>query len=124
MTLQELYQTIGGDYDQALRVLRVEKLMDKHIRKFSNNGVVEAVLAAGETLDPTQMFETAHAVKGVCGNLGLTGLYELASELSDEFRPGNARQMSDAQVKEKLSELSALYQRAADGIRQYEASEN
>lgn len=124
MTLQELYQTIGGDYDQALRVLRVEKLMDKHIRKFSNNGVVEAVLAAGETLDPTQMFETAHAVKGVCGNLGLTGLYELASELSDEFRPGNARQMSDAQVKEKLGELSALYQRAADGIRQYEASEN
>ena len=124
MTLQELYQTIGGDYDQALRVLRVEKLMDKHIRKFSNNGVVEAVLAAGETLDPTQMFETAHAVKGVCGNLGLTGLYELASELSDEFRPGNARQMSDAQVKEKLGELSALYQRAADGIRQYEASDN
>ena len=124
MTLQELYQIIGGDYDQALRVLRVEKLMDKHIRKFSNNGVVEAVLAAGETLDPTQMFETAHAVKGVCGNLGLTGLYELASELSDEFRPGNARQMSDEQVKEKLGELSALYQRAADGIRQYEASEN
>ena len=124
MTLQELYQTIGGDYDQALRVLRVEKLMDKHIRKFSNNGVVEAVLAAGETLDPTQMFETAHAVKGVCGNLGLTGLYELASELWDEFRPGNARQMSDAQVKEKLGELSALYQRAADGIRQYEASDN
>lgn len=124
MTLQELYQTIGGNYDQALRVLRVEKLMDKHIRKFSKNGVVEAVLAAGETMDPTQLFETAHAVKGVCGNLGLTGLYELASELSDEFRPGNARQMSDEQVKEKLGELSALYQRAADGIRQYEASEN
>ena len=29
MTLQELYIEIGGDYDQAVRVLRVEKLIDK-----------------------------------------------------------------------------------------------
>ena len=36
MTLPELYQTIGGDYDQALRVLHIEKLIDKHIRKFPN----------------------------------------------------------------------------------------
>ena len=71
MTLQELYQNIGGDYEQALRVLRMDKLLDKHIRKFTKNGVVETLLAAGETMDPTQLFETAHAVKGVCANLGL-----------------------------------------------------
>ncbi len=59
MTLQELYQNIGGDYAQALRVLRVEKLVDKHIRKFTENSAVTALLAAGETMDPTQLFETA-----------------------------------------------------------------
>ena len=123
MTLQELYGTIGGNYEQALRVLRMDKLLDKHIRKFSQNGVVEALLAAGENLDPTQMFETAHAVKGVCGNLGLTKLYDLASELSDEFRPGNARQLSDEQVRERLERVSALYQQASEGIRAYEAGE-
>ena len=32
MTIQELYQMIDGDYDQAIRVLRVDKLIDKHIR--------------------------------------------------------------------------------------------
>ena len=122
MTLQELYQIIGGNYDQALRVLRMEKLLDKHIRKFTKNGVVEALLSAGETMDPTQLFETAHAVKGVCGNLCLTGLYELASSLSEEFRPGNARQFTDEQVQDQLGKLAALYQRASDGIRQYEAS--
>ena len=72
MTLQELYQMIGGDYDQALRVLRVEKLIDKHIRKLPVNGVVEKLLEAGKTMDPTQLFETAHAVKGITANLGLT----------------------------------------------------
>ena len=47
MTLQELYQQIGGDYDQALRVLRVEKLVDKHIRKLTKNGLIEALVGAG-----------------------------------------------------------------------------
>ena len=65
MTLQALYQKIDGDYEQALRVLRMEKLLDKHIRKLAANGVVDRLLEAGKTLDPTQMFETAHAAKGV-----------------------------------------------------------
>lgn len=122
MTLQELYDEIGGSYEQATRVLRVDKLVDKHIRKFTKNGVVEALLDAGETLDQTQMFETAHAVKGVCGNLGLTGLYDLASELSDEFRPGNERQHTDEEVKEMLGKVKDLYGKTAAGIAAYEES--
>ena len=122
MTLQELYDEIGGSYEQATRVLSVDKLVDKHIRKFTKNGVVEALLDAGETLDQTQMFETAHAVKGVCGNLGLTGLYDLASELSDEFRPGNERQHTDEEVKEMLGKVKDLYGKTAAGIAAYEES--
>ena len=48
MTLQELYQNIEGNYDQALRVLRMEKLLDKHIRKLPKGGTIEALIAAGE----------------------------------------------------------------------------
>jgi HPt (histidine-containing phosphotransfer) domain-containing protein len=124
MTLEELYRTIGGDYDQAIRVLRKEKLVDKHIRKLPANGVVEALLNAGQTMDPAQLFETAHAVKGVCANLGLKELADAASEIAEEYRPGNARTLTEAEVQEKLSAISRLYQRAADGIRQYEESNN
>ena len=124
MTLEELYRTIGGDYDQAIRVLRKEKLVDKHIRKLPANGVVEALLNAGQTMDPVQLFETAHAAKGVCANLGLKELADAASEIAEEYRPGNARTFTDAEVQEKLSAISRLYQRAADGIRQYEESSN
>ena len=122
MTLQELYQQIGGDYDQALRILRMDKLIDKHIRKLTKNGVVDALLAAGETMDATQLFETAHAVKGVCGNLGLPKLAAVASEITEEYRPGSTRQFTDAEVEEKLRALSELYQKTADGIAAYEAS--
>ena len=46
MTLQELYSEIGGNYDQAVSVLRVDKLIDKHIRRFIENGVEESLLKA------------------------------------------------------------------------------
>ncbi len=120
MTLHELYQTIGGDYDQALRVLHIEKLIDKHIRKFPKNGVVDTLLDAGKTMDPTGLFETAHAVKGVCANLGLTALSDAAAEITEEFRPGNARKLSDAEIGEKLHNIEDMYNRIKEGIRQYE----
>lgn len=119
MTLEELYASIGGDYSQALRVLRVEKLVDKHIRKLSKNGVVDNLLAASDGMDPTQLFETAHAVKGVCANLGLTGIAEIASEIAEEYRPGNSRTMTDDQVKEKLQAIAVQYERAKEGIDRY-----
>ena len=121
MTLQELYREIGGNYDQAMRVLRMEKLLDKHIRKLTSNGVVEHLLEAGKEMDPTRLFESAHAVKGVCANLGLVTLSEAASEIAEEYRPGNPRTLSDAQVKAKLQEIADLYQKTTDGISRYEA---
>lgn len=120
MTLKELYSQIGGSYDAAISVLRVEKLIDKHIRKFPKGGVVDAVLEAGKTLDPSSMFETAHAMKGVCGNLGLRSLAELASVLSEEFRPGNARTLSDDEVRARLEQIRAIYDSTVRGIAQYE----
>ena len=120
MTLQELYQAIGGDYNQALRVLRMDKLIDKHIRKFTKNGVVEAMLAAGEEMDPTQMFETSHALKGVSANLGLTNISEAAEVITEEFRPGAVRKLTDSEIREKLREVGEMYNRASAGIRQYE----
>ena len=120
MTIQELYQNIGGDYDQAIRVLRVDKLVDKHIRKFSKNGVVENLLNAEDSMDPTELFEAAHAMKGVCANLGLVNLSNAASEICEEFRPGNVRRFSDGEIKERLQTVRDMYKRTTDYIRIYE----
>ena len=122
MTIQELYQNIEGDYNRAIGVLRVDKLIDKHIRRLPTNGVVDALIAAGDTMDPVQLFETSHAVKGVCGNLGLVKLSELASEISEEFRPGNPRRMSDEEVHATFSQIRELYAKTVEGIRLYENS--
>lgn len=120
MTLQELYAVIDGDYDQAVRVLRVEKLIDKHIRKLTKNGVVDSLIRAGESMEPEELFEAAHAMKGVCANLGLTKLSGMASDIAEEYRPGKTRKLSDSEVSAKIAEIKALYRKTADGIQKYE----
>ena len=120
MTLQELYYEIGGDYEQAMRVLRMEKLVDKHIRKMRTNLVVEKLIDAGDRIEPSKIFETAHAMKGVCANLGLVGLSGMASELAEEFRPGNRRRLSDEEVKTRIAKIDEAYKRTSDRIRRYE----
>jgi HPt (histidine-containing phosphotransfer) domain-containing protein len=119
MTVQELYEEIGADYEQAKKVLRVDKLIDKHIRKLPANGVVDTLLEAGEAMDPTAMFETSHAVKGICANLGLTSIADAASVISEEFRPGNPRTMSDEEVKAKLGFIRETYEKTKAGIARY-----
>ena len=121
MTLQELYGTIGGDYEQAMRVLRMDKLLDKHIRKLIQNGVIDQLLAAGEEMNGEQLFETAHAAKGVCANLGLNVLAGMASDIAEEYRPGSTRKLSDEEVAGKLKSLADFYQKTVEGIRRYEA---
>lgn len=120
MTLKELYARIDGDYDQALRVLRVEKLLDKHIRRLTKRGAVDRLVACADTMDPTELFESAHAVKGLCANLGLVKISDLASDIAEEYRDGNERTMTDDEVKAKLAQIAELYDRTVDGINAYE----
>lgn len=122
MTLQELYTAIGGDFAAAKNTLCIEKLIDKHIRKFGQNPVFASFKAAGERLDPAALFESAHAIKGLCANLGLVGLAALAEEICNEFRPGNPRKMTDGAVREKIDLFCKLYEKTCDGIAQYASS--
>ena len=119
MTLAELYKAIGGDLDAALKVLRIEKLVNKHIRKLPDNGIFASLAEAGQTMDPAMLFESAHAIKGVCANLGLVRMSETASEIADEFRPGSSRSFTDAEVKDRIDELEKMFAAAADEIRKY-----
>ena len=121
MTLQELYQSIDGSYDQALRVMKSEKLIGRHILKLAGSGLSETLAQAASGMDPSAIFESTHAIKGVCANLGLVRLSEQASELAEEFRPGAARRFSDGEVSAKLADLGERLRSTLEGIRRYEA---
>ena len=119
MTLEELYKEIGGDFDQAKKILPLEKLIDKHIKKLPDNDIFPRLFNAGKAIDGNEIFESAHAIKGVCSNLGLNNFAGIASDLCEEFRPGNNRSLSDEQVKEKIDGFEALFENAKKVIKEY-----
>ena len=121
MTIQELYAKIGGNYEQAQKIMKLDKLIDRYVCKLASSGTYEKLAEAGKTMDPALLFEAAHAMKGVCANLGLDALSHAASEITEEFRHGSARKMTDAEVREKLAALSNMYQRTIKGIEEYAA---
>ena len=120
MTLQELYASIDGSYDHAVQIMRMEKLINRYLSKFPNSGVYDALAAAGESMDPTALFESAHAMKGVCANMGFDKMAAAAGEITEEFRPGNPRSLSDDEVKARIADIGVMYRHTVDGIRQYE----
>lgn len=122
MTLQELYTKIDGDYEQVCRVLRLDKLIDKHIRKFAHIELIEQLNNAKADLNPNDIFEITHALKGVSANLGLTGINRLSSEITEDFRPGNQRKLSDEEVRNKIDEINSEYLKIVDGLKEYEGS--
>ena len=119
MTLQELYTSIEGNYEQAQRVLKMDKLIDRYIRRLLDSDIGEKLAAAGETMDAKGLFESAHALKGVCSNLGLVKLANMADEITEEFRPENTRKLSDDEVKTKLNAIYELYGKMISEIEKY-----
>ena len=122
MTLQELYKLIDGDYDRAVQIMKMDRLISRYIQKFPKSGVNEALQAAGQSMDPVKLFESAHAMKGVCANMGFDKLSDAAGAVCEEFRPGNPRSLSDEEIKVRLMDIDSMYQRTVEGIRAYEQS--
>lgn len=123
MTIQELYEKIGGSYDSAKKILPTDKMLAKFVQRFLTDKSAEKLLAAHESGDETGMFEGSHALKGVCANLGLNQLSKLASEISEEYRPGNAKTMSPDELERHFADLKALYQTTISGIQEFAAEQ-
>lgn len=122
MTIQELYEQIGGNYNHAVQIMRMDKMISKYVLKLADSDVCDKLREAGASMDAAALFESAHAMKGVCANLGLDSLAAAVSEVTEEFRPGASRKFSDDEIKAKLDEIFAMYEKTKAGIEEYKAS--
>ena len=55
---------------------------------FLDDPSFDTVVRAWERGDVAEAFRGAHTLKGICGDLGFTGLYETSCALTDALRPG------------------------------------
>ena len=106
VTVEELYESMGASYKSAKRVLQTDGLIAKFIQKYPTDSSFDRMRSSWTERDAQGTVDGAHSMKGVCANLGLDDLSARASVLAEEFRPGNARTMDDAQVDAYIEELA------------------
>lgn len=109
MTLQECYAALEGDYQGVLGRLTSERMVQKFVLKFLNDGSYDLLLRSMAEENWQEAFRAAHTIKGVCQNLDFTRLYRSSSQLSEALRNGftpEAPALAE-QVKEDYARTTA-----------------
>ena len=88
MTIKEFYETIGGNYDEAMSRLLKEDRILKYALRFPDQKDYFDMLEAIEKGDVETAFRTSHTLKGVCLNLSFSRLAKSASDLCEMYRNG------------------------------------
>jgi len=114
MTLQECYETLGGNYADVFGRFRKEGLIRKFVLKFLNDPSYDALCKGIENKNQEEAFRAAHTLKGVCQNLAFIQLYESSRDLTEQLRPGRDMEQVDSQLFVRVQED---YHRTVDAIR-------
>lgn len=89
MTINEMYTTLGGSYEEVLSRLHNESLIIKLIKLFPDDKNYNTLLSALDSGNIKEAFLAAHTLKGLCLSLGFTTLARSASEVTEALRNGN-----------------------------------
>lgn len=117
MTLKECYAAMGGDYDEVMGRLRSERLVQKFVLKFLDDGSYDLLCRSLEAGDRGEAFRAAHTIKGVCGNLAFTNLLASSERLTEALRDGAPPKPGE---EELIRQVQEDYQRAAQAIRAFQ----
>ena len=114
MTLKECYDALGGNYEDTVRRLYNEKLVEKFLFKFEEDPSFENLKKALEEEDLEAAFRAAHTLKGVAQNMGFDNLAESSSVLTEALR--SRKVMPDA---EQVEEVCKDYNKIRETITEY-----
>ena len=83
MTLQELYEKTGGDYESALRRFRDETRVRRFALMFLQDETMAQLKQAVACDDRERAFHMAHTLKGLALNLSFDRLAASSSALTE-----------------------------------------
>ena len=106
LTVKKLHD-FGVNTDEGLsRCINNEAFYLRLVNKVLDDAAsFDRLAAAVESGDKKAMFEVAHSLKGVLGNLSLTPLYEPTSEMTELLRAGE-----DADYKAYVDEIRQKFE--------------
>lgn len=86
MTIREVYVYAGGNYDETVKRLGSEEIVNRFAERFLSDDSFSLLEKAFEAGDEEAAFRAAHTLKGVAKNLGFTDLGDSASVLTEILR--------------------------------------
>lgn len=111
MDLKACYAAMSGDYDDVMGRLRNERIVQKFLFKFLEDGSYALLTSSVAAGDAAEAFRAAHTLKGVCQNLSFSQLYGSASQITEALRSGKLEGTSDL-----LERVTEDYRRTVDAI--------
>lgn len=90
MTLQELYEKTGGDYESALGRFRDEARLRRFALMFLQDETMAQLKQAVACDNWERAFHMAHTLKGLALNMSFDRLAASSSALTEQLRSGDA----------------------------------
>lgn len=88
MTVKELYDAVGADYNDASNRLLDDARIKKYVLKYVEQTELADLEKALKEERWEDAFRNAHNIKGISLNLSLTNLHDPSSELCEMLRNG------------------------------------
>ena len=117
MTLQACYEALGGDYQEVMGRLRSERMVQKFVLKFVDDGSYALLKSSVASGDYQEAFRASHTIKGVCQNLSFRKLQESSTRLTEALRGGSWNE----EAAGLLAQVDADYQQTVQAIRSFQA---
>ena len=114
MDLKELYDQIGGNYQETISRLPSEPMVKKFVLKYPADPTYAQLQAAIAQKDWETAFRAAHTLKGVAQNLGFDRLYTAVFALTEQLRGGKPMQDEQDWLAVQQAKKTVL-----DGIAQF-----
>lgn len=104
----------GVDVNGALeRFMGNEALLERFLKKFPQDGNYQKLCDAVKACDWDTALTASHTLKGVCGNLSITPLFDLLTNQVAALRAGDWQR-----AEEMMSLIAKAYTAATDAISQ------
>ena len=89
MTIEQLYNEIGSNYQDILLRMSSQKIVIKFVKKFIEDNTFNELTVGISKGDLEQTYRSVHTLKGICLNLSFDVLANYCSMLTEYLRTIN-----------------------------------
>lgn len=102
MSLESLYEAVGGNLEDVRGRLQSDERIEKFVKIFLADTTYSQLMEAHESGDKQTEFRAAHTLKGTSADMGLSCIQQPAFKLADALRLNDAGEQTAPELVDDL----------------------